>query len=156
VQPTTPEPYSAPGAAAWLPVAVPGNPDQREPENTAPVEAAAPSDTPLDPEPTPGSALLDELRAKIARFVILPSPEALDVVTLWVAATHLQPAWQHAPRLAVVGPAKRCGKSRLLDVLTETVHEPMLTINTTARRSRRRRTRRCAVCSTPVTSATGT
>ncbi|MGC5412291.1 DUF3631 domain-containing protein, partial [Streptomyces sp. DT225] len=27
--------------------------------------------------------------------------------------------------------AKRCGKSRLLDVLTETVHEPMLTINTT-------------------------
>ena len=63
--------------------------------------------------------------------MILPSQEALDAITLWVAATHLQPAWQHAPRLAVVGPAKRCGKSRLLDVLTETVHEPMLTINTT-------------------------
>ncbi|WP_405976717.1 DUF3631 domain-containing protein [Streptomyces sp. NBC_00988] len=88
-------------------------------------------DTVADPEPTPGSALLDELRAQIAKFVILPSPEALDAVTLWVAATHLQAAWQHAPRLAVVGPAKRCGKSRLLDVLTETVHEPMLTINTT-------------------------
>ncbi|MGW7572986.1 DUF3631 domain-containing protein [Streptomyces sp. NPDC054765] len=66
-----------------------------------------------------------------AQFVIPPSSEALDAITLWVAATHLQPAWQHAPRLAVVGPAKRCGKSRLLDVLTETVHEPMLTINTT-------------------------
>ena len=48
-----------------------------------------------------------------------------------MAATHLQPAWQHAPRLAVVGPAKRCGKSRLLDVLTETVHEPMITVNAT-------------------------
>ncbi|MET8831314.1 DUF3631 domain-containing protein [Streptomyces sp. NPDC004610] len=84
-----------------------------------------------DLEPSAGSVLLDELRARIARFVILPSPEALDAVTLWVAATHLQPSWQHAPRLAVVGPAKRCGKSRLLDVLTETVHEPMLTINTT-------------------------
>ncbi|MGA5559770.1 DUF3631 domain-containing protein [Streptomyces platensis] len=84
-----------------------------------------------DVEPTVGSKLLDELRAQISQFVIPPSPEALDAITLWVAATHLQPAWQHAPRLAVVGPAKRCGKSRLLDVLTETVHEPMLTINTT-------------------------
>ncbi|WP_420000459.1 DUF3631 domain-containing protein [Streptomyces boninensis] len=75
--------------------------------------------------------MLDELREAISRFVILPSPEALDAVTLWAVATHLQPAWQHAPRLAVVGPAKRCGKSRLLDVLIETVHDPMLTINTT-------------------------
>ncbi|MFJ7900480.1 DUF3631 domain-containing protein [Streptomyces sp. NPDC096198] len=81
------------------------------------------------PEPTVGSALLDELRAQIAKFVILPGPEALDAVTLWVAATHLQPAWQHAPRLAVVGPAKRCGKSRLLDVLTETVHNRLITVN---------------------------
>ncbi|RBM05177.1 hypothetical protein DEH69_28345, partial [Streptomyces sp. PT12] len=38
-------------------------------------------------------------------------------------------AWQHAPRLAVVGPAKRCGKSRLLDVVTETVHSPLITVN---------------------------
>ncbi|UQA94551.1 DUF3631 domain-containing protein [Streptomyces halobius] len=91
-----------------------------------PAEEAIP-----DPEPTEGSELLDELRAQIARFVIPPTQQALDAITLWVVATHLQPAWQHAPRLAVVGPAKRCGKSRLLDVLTETVHEPMLTINTT-------------------------
>ena len=53
------------------------------------------------------AGLLDELRAQIARFVILPSQEALDAITLWVAATHLQPAWQHAPRLAVV--ARRSG-----------------------------------------------
>lgn len=62
-----------------------------------------------DAEPTPGSDLLDELRSQIAQFVVPPSPEALDATTLWVAATQLQPAWQHAPRLAVVGPAKRCG-----------------------------------------------
>ncbi|MEU3347155.1 DUF3631 domain-containing protein [Streptomyces sp. NPDC006700] len=59
----------------------------------------------------------------------MPSEEALTAVTLWVAATHIQPAWQHAPRLAVVGPAKRCGKSRLLDVVTETVHAPLITVN---------------------------
>lgn len=80
---------------------------------------------------TEGADLLTELRAAIARYVILPSQEALDAVTLWVAATHLQPAWQHAPRLAVVGPAKRCGKSRLLDVLHDTVHEPFITVNST-------------------------
>ncbi|WP_435846247.1 DUF3631 domain-containing protein [Streptomyces diacarni] len=81
-------------------------------------------------EPSEGAALLDELRAAIARYVILPSSEALTAVTLWVAASHLQPALQHAPRLAVVGPAKRCGKSRLLDVITETVHKPLITVNT--------------------------
>ncbi len=84
-----------------------------------------------DAPPTEGADLLTQLKGLIARFVILPSEEALDAVTLWVAATHLQPAWQHAPRLAVVGPAKRCGKSRLLDVLTETVHDPVITVNST-------------------------
>ncbi|OEV30477.1 hypothetical protein AN219_10640 [Streptomyces nanshensis] len=59
----------------------------------------------------------------------MPSTEALHAVTLWVAATHLQHVFQHAPRLAVVGPAKRCGKSRLLDVITETVHKPVITVN---------------------------
>jgi hypothetical protein len=140
VEHTGTEPYSEPDKTSWPPVAVPGQPgrhlgDAPEPANNA-VPAAPSEDSPAeelapDPEPTAGSELLDELRAQIAKFVILPSREALDAVTLWAAATHLQPAWQHAPRLAVVGPAKRCGKSRLLDVLTETVHEPMLTINTT-------------------------
>ena len=62
--------------------------------------------------------------------MVLPSEEALTAVTLWVAASHIQPALQHAPRLAVVGPTKGCGKSRLLDVLHETVHQPMMTVNT--------------------------
>ncbi|UED85031.1 DUF3631 domain-containing protein [Streptomyces profundus] len=84
-----------------------------------------------DAPPSPGAALLDELRDAIARFVIPPHHHALDATALWVAATHLQAAWQHAPRLAVVGPAKRCGKSRLLDVLTETVHAPVITVNST-------------------------
>ncbi|MFE9885993.1 DUF3631 domain-containing protein [Streptomyces scopuliridis] len=128
-QPGT-DPHSAPSKPSWPPVAVPG----QHLGEAAPDAASA--DQPADqvapePESTAASVLLDELRGQIAKFVILPSVEALDAVTLWVAATHLQPAWQHAPRLAVVGPAKRCGKSRLLDVLTETVHEPMLTINTT-------------------------
>ncbi len=76
-----------------------------------------------------GAELLDELRAAIGKYVVLPSDEALTAVTLWVAATHIQTALQHAPRLAVVGPTKGCGKSRVLDVLHETVHQPIMTVN---------------------------
>ncbi|MYS42565.1 DUF3631 domain-containing protein [Streptomyces sp. SID5998] len=77
-----------------------------------------------------GAELLDELRAAIGKYVVLPSEEALTAVTLWVAATHIQTALQHAPRLAVMSPTKGCGKSRVLDVLHETVHKPMMTVNT--------------------------
>jgi Protein of unknown function (DUF3631) len=89
----------------------------------------------VPPIPTPqavdGARLLDELHAALCRYVVLPSPQAADAVTLWTAATHAQPAWEHAPRLAVVSPLKRCGKSRLLDVVAETCHAPLITINAT-------------------------
>jgi hypothetical protein len=78
-----------------------------------------------------GARLLGELRQAFTRYVVFPSPQAADAVTLWTAATHAQPAWEHAPRLAVVSPLKRCGKSRLLDVVAETCHAPLITINAT-------------------------
>jgi hypothetical protein len=90
---------------------------------------------PVPPIPTApavdAARLLGELRAAFSRYVVLPSPQAADAVTLWTAATHAQPAWEHAPRLAVVSPLKRCGKSRLLDVVAETCHGPLITINAT-------------------------
>jgi hypothetical protein len=90
---------------------------------------------PVPPIPTAqavdGARLLAELRAAVTRYVVLPSPQAADAVTLWTAATHAQPAWEHAPRLAVVSPLKRCGKSRLLDVVAETCHAPLITVNAT-------------------------
>jgi hypothetical protein len=78
-----------------------------------------------------GTRLLGELRQAFTRYVVLPSPQAADAVTLWTAATHAQPAWEHARRLAVVSPLKGCGKSRLLDVVAETCHGPLITINAT-------------------------
>ncbi|AYC39388.1 hypothetical protein DWG14_03625 [Streptomyces griseorubiginosus] len=109
-------------------------------EGTGPVDARGP-DQEAGPRPPRGPAapseqgsgegaeLLDELRAAIGKYVVLPSDEALTAVTLWVAATHIQSILQHAPRLAVVGPTKGCGKSRVLDVLHETVHQPIMTVN---------------------------
>ncbi len=76
-----------------------------------------------------GARLLDELREALTRYVVLPSREAGDAVALWIAATHGQPAWNHAPRLAAVSPIKRCGKSRLMDVVHATCHKPLITVN---------------------------
>jgi hypothetical protein len=78
-----------------------------------------------------GAVLLKELHAALCRYVAFPTAEAADATTLWVAATHAQPAWEHAPRLAVVSPLKRCGKSRLVDVVAETCHTPLITVNAT-------------------------
>ncbi len=82
-----------------------------------------------DPPEPDGAAILDELHCIITRYVVLPSPEAVDAVTLWIAATHAQPAWAHAPRLVIRAPEKRCGKSRLLDIVEGTCWAPLITVN---------------------------
>src|SRR3954470_11694950 len=81
------------------------------------------------PETIDGAAVLDRLHATVTRYVVLPSPEAIDAVVLWIAATHAQTAWAHAPRLVIRAPEKRCGKSRLLDVVEGCCHNPLLTVN---------------------------
>ena len=76
-----------------------------------------------------GARLLDELRQALTRYVALPSPEAADAIVLWIAATHAAQAWNCAPRLDITSPVKRCGKSRLLDIIEATCHHPLITVN---------------------------
>ncbi len=45
-------------------------------------------------------------------------------VALWIAATHAITAWAHAARLVIRAPEKRCGKSRLLDMVEAHVPQP--------------------------------
>jgi hypothetical protein len=88
-----------------------------------------PDITQLKPASLDGAGLLAELRAVLARYVVLPSEEAADAIALWIAATHGMQAWNCAPRLDITSPIKRCGKSRLLDVIEVTCHGPLLTVN---------------------------
>jgi hypothetical protein len=78
-----------------------------------------------------GAAILNDLRTAMRRYVVFPNPEAADAAVLWIAATHGQSFWAHAPRLAVISPVKRSGKSRVLDLVYELAHRPLLTVNTT-------------------------
>jgi hypothetical protein len=58
-----------------------------------------------------------------------PSAEAHDAAVVWCAASHAQLSWEHAPRLAVLSPEKRCGKSRLMDVAEALCYQPIVTVN---------------------------
>lgn len=84
---------------------------------------------PSNAEQVDGAAILDQLHACLTKYVILPSPKAVDAVALWIAATHAQAAWAHAPRLVIRAPEKRCGKSRLLDIVEGCCHDPLITVN---------------------------
>ena len=84
----------------------------------------------VQPEPAQdGAALLDQVRAALARYVILPDEHAMTGVVLWIAATHAVPAWAHATRLVIRAPEKRCGKSRLLQIIQALSHQPLMSIN---------------------------
>ncbi|WP_162131292.1 DUF3631 domain-containing protein [Mycolicibacterium chubuense] len=78
-----------------------------------------------------GAELLDDVRAALTKYVVLPDRHAANAVTLWIAATHTLPAFEVAPRLVASSPQKRCGKSRLLDVIGGTCHNPLMTVNAT-------------------------
>ena len=88
-----------------------------------------PDITSISAERLDGAGLLGELHSALTRYVIMPSSEAADAAVLWIAATHGARAWNCAPRLDVTSPVKRCGKSRLLDVIEATCHKPLITVN---------------------------
>jgi hypothetical protein len=76
-----------------------------------------------------GAELLDQVRATFTRYVVLPSEYAVVAVVLWTVATHSLSAFEHATRLAIHSPVKRCGKTRLLEILAALVHEPLSSTN---------------------------
>jgi hypothetical protein len=77
-----------------------------------------------------GAALLNEIEHTIGRYVILPVASAI-AVSLWILHTHAIDAAQISPRLGVVSPEKRCGKSTVLKLLGALVRRPLHTTNVT-------------------------
>ncbi len=82
-------------------------------------------------EPVEGAALLDELVGAIRRHIVIPE-HAAHAMALWIVHSHaLEPA-QITPRLAILSPEKRCGKTTVLKVLGRLVRRPLSTTNVTA------------------------
>jgi hypothetical protein len=79
----------------------------------------------------PGTQVLNELHETFRRYVVFPDEHCAVGVVLWTATTHALQAFQHAPRLVINSPEKRCGKSRLLDIIAGTCHAPLMSVNAT-------------------------
>ena len=73
--------------------------------------------------PTRGGVLLDDVVGFIRRFVVLGDEHA-NAIALWVAHTHALEAFDVSPYLAVTSAEKRCGKTRLFDVIELLVARP--------------------------------
>ena len=93
------------------------------------VEASSPSSP--DSRPS-GCPPLDGVRDFIVRYLVLPGPWDAEVLTLWVAHTHLIDAFDVTPRLAFLSPQKASGKTRALELLGLLVERPISAVNTTA------------------------
>ncbi len=77
-----------------------------------------------------GAGLLTEIAALISTYVAVPLPIA-DAIALWVALTWLHDRLEISTFLNITSATKRCGKSLLLDVISELVFQPLPTTNLT-------------------------
>jgi hypothetical protein len=82
------------------------------------VEVRPPSDNPAL------TAVLDEVRRFVSRFVAFPSEHEAVAIALWTAHTYLLDQFDTSPILAVTSAEKRSGKSRVLEVLALLVPNP--------------------------------
>jgi hypothetical protein len=72
------------------------------------------------PGPVDGAQLLDDIAAAICNHVVM-SDHARDICALWTIHTYLIRRFKISPKLSIRSPAKRCGKSTLIEVLAELV-----------------------------------
>jgi putative DNA primase/helicase len=69
------------------------------------------------PEAVTGSELLDTIHKVALAYVIMPENSAV-AFSLWTLLTYSYNAFRILPVLGIVSPEKRCGKTRLLEVLS--------------------------------------
>lgn len=77
-----------------------------------------------------GNDLLRELVSTIEKHVIFPEHASI-VAALWVLHTHCYELWDQSPRLALLSPTKRSGKTTALCVLEQLVARPARADNIT-------------------------
>jgi hypothetical protein len=83
------------------------------------------------PEPVDGVALLSELTDVVLRFIVLPRHLA-ETVALWIYHAHAYEAFDVSPYLLITSPEKRCGKTRLVSLITALVPRALAASNITA------------------------
>ncbi len=80
----------------------------------------------VQPTPRTLAEILDRIVGFIRKYVIL-TPEQADALALWAAHTWAIEAAETTPYLRITSATKRCGKTRLAEVLSCLVREPVFT-----------------------------
>lgn len=91
---------------------------------------AQPETMDVFPEPVDGVELYQEIKHLIERHVYFSKSEYASVVAMWTLGTWFRDDLYFAPILAILSPAKRCGKTFLLDILKGLVRNPQMTSGT--------------------------
>lgn len=82
-------------------------------------------------KPVDGVALVEELKNTVTRYVKLQDGAELAIV-YWILHTYKYQCFDITPRLVIVSPEKRCGKTTLLTVLSHLVKKPISASSITA------------------------
>jgi len=83
------------------------------------------------PEEISGAVLIEEIAQTIKRFVVI-SAESVTGIALWIVLTYAYDSFDVLPLLAILSPVKRCGKTRLMSLLSALVLRPLSTSNITS------------------------
>lgn len=83
------------------------------------------------PDPVDGAELLNKIAAIFARYLMLPH-NAAPALALWALHTHCFEASPMTPRLAIISPTPRCGKTTTMEILERLVFRPILVSSITA------------------------
>lgn len=78
----------------------------------------------LAAEPVDLDGVLDDVRAFVERFVVLPSEAAAVTVALWIAHTHSVSCAHATPYVLLVSPERESGKTLALEVMELLVARP--------------------------------
>ena len=88
-----------------------------------------------DPEPWPdevkGDQVLDEIVAVLNQHLVLP-PGASEALALWIVMTYVLDELDVAPYLGITSPTKRCGKTKLINLLLALVRRGLSASNITS------------------------
>ncbi len=82
------------------------------------------------PEPVNGSELADYINNQLNTYLYLPKG-ASEVMTMWILHTYNVNLFDFSPRLCIVSPEKRCGKTTVLRMIEHLSYRPINVSNVT-------------------------
>ena len=83
------------------------------------------------PYPVDIEQVLGEMVSTIKKYCVMSEEEA-QAISLWIASSYLINSFRIFPKLTLVSPERRCGKTTALEVIEALCRDPMMVSNVTS------------------------